>query len=205
MRVSNVTDIYRLGRSTFASNGAFLRITSAYTQCPSSRVSPRKERPNNFRTIPAWTLEVSDTEVMWSEPTSGTVCSNQVAGSHILLDFLSVHGLYKMHDDVIIVLIESFQLCREFDVASILLDMLAENTLGTTLAENNRIELLKGNESRFVQDICKLTIGKPGFGSIGGNMSEVPRTLESPVPIAQNLRVGIGIPNECISGTPSMR
>jgi len=206
MRVSEAADIYGLGRFTLGLNGAFLSITSAYIQCPSSRVSPRKERPNNFRIIPAWTLEVNNTEVMWPEPTFGTICSDQVTGSHILLDFLSVYGLDKMRDDVIIVLIESFQLCREFDVASVILDMLAENTLGPILAEKNRIELLRGYEYPIVQDIGKLTIGKAGVGSVGGNMSAVPRTSESPVPIAHNLRVGTGIPNESNSGRrPNIR
>jgi hypothetical protein len=111
-----------------------------------------------------------------------------------------------MRDDVIIVLIESFQLCREFNFASILLDMLAENTLGPILAKRNRIELLREYEYLFLQDICKLTIGKAGVGSVGGNKSEIPRTSESPVPIAHILRVGTGIPNESISGRrPNIR
>jgi hypothetical protein len=206
MRVGDVADIYGLGRFTFGSNGTFLSVTSAYIQCPSSRVSPRKGIPNNFRIIPAWTLEVNDMEVIWPEPTFGTICSNQVADSHIFPNFLSVHRLYKMRDDVIIVLIESFQLCREFDAASVLLDMLAENTLGTILAEKNRVELLRRYECLIVQDIGKLTIGKAGVGSVGKNMSAVPRTSESPVPIAHNLRVGTGMPNESNSGRrPNIR
>jgi hypothetical protein len=205
MRVSEVADIYGLGRSTFSSNGALLSITSADTQFP-SRVSPRKERPNNFRTTPAWTLEVNDTEVMRPEPTFGTVCSNQVTGSHILLDFLSVHCLYKMRDDVIVVLIESFQLCRAFDFASVLLDMLPDNMLDPALTDSNRTELLRGYEYPIVQDIGKLTIGQAGVGSVGGNMSAIPRTSESPVPIVHNLTAGTGIPNESNSGRmPNIR
>jgi hypothetical protein len=143
---------------------------------------------------------------MRPEPTFGTICSDQVTGSHILLDFLSVHCLYKMRDDVIVVLIESFQLCIALDFASVILDMLAENTLDPALAETKRIKLLRRYEYLIVSDIGKLTIGKAGVCSIGGNASAVPTISESPVPIAHNLRVGTGIPNESISGrTPNIR
>jgi hypothetical protein len=125
------------------SNGVVLSITSDNIQRPSSRVSPRKESPNNFLTTPVWTLEVGDTELMWPEHTFGTICSNQVASFHIFLNFLSVYRLYEMRDDVIIILIESLQLCITFDFASVVLDMLAEKALDSTLAETNRVGLLR--------------------------------------------------------------
>lgn len=114
-------------------------IISAITQCSPSRVSPRKDRPSCFRTVPENRgKNCVLTESRFHRLTSATICPYQITGLHYLgIAFRS----RQLRNNVVIILVEALEFRVKLDFTPRFPQMIAQNGLYTSLTQGYRRQL----------------------------------------------------------------
>ena len=137
--------------------------------------------------------------------TSTTICTNYIVGFQGLVLNSSIRVcLLQSACDVIVVLLDIDEFRAQFDLASESFEVVSEDTLGSALSEENRIQLTIARESdqpprKVPASGNQLTYGHSGVGTINGEVSKMEITWLNPDPSSQVLISGTGICSLIIS------
>ena len=137
--------------------------------------------------------------------TSTTICTNHIVGFQgLVLNSPIRVCLLQSACDVIVVLLDIDEFRAQFDLASESLEVVSEDTLGSALTEENRIQLTIAKESdqpprKVPVSGNQLTYGHSGVGTINGEMSKTEITWLNPDPSSQVLISGTGMCSLIIS------